>query len=46
MSGCHNDAGGLFHILGPTSRKLLPLSRAYVCRTVRALVSAERSWCK
>jgi len=46
VSGCRNDMGKLFHILGHATRKLLSSSRVwlYVYGIVRALVSSEQSW--
>jgi len=43
MSGCRSEAGKLFQTLGPTTAKLLPLSRVFVLGTVSTLAWAEQS---
>jgi len=44
MSGCRNEAGRLFQILGPEAEKLLSPNLVCVRGTVRRLPAAERSW--
>jgi len=44
MSGCRNEAGRLFQILGHAAEKLLSPNLVCVRGTVRRLPSAERSW--
>jgi len=40
MTGCHNDVGSLFQILGLATEKLLSPSRVFVLRTVRMMAWA------